>query len=380
MLKESKGPDPLLLGVVLALLALGLVMVFSASYVSAVENQGDAYYYLKRQVLWTLVGLTLMFLAQRIPYTFWRKAAPFMLLGSLLLLVLVLMPGIGGEGMGARRWLHLGVLNVQPSEIAKLSVVVFLAAFLSTKQNRVRLFGYSVAPVLLLLSIVFYLIVSQPDLGTALILVGVALLLLFASGVPVSQLLTLGLVAMPGLAYVVLSSEYRYQRLLSFMNPGADPLGSGYQITQSLYAIGSGGLWGMGLGGSLQKWHWLPERHTDFIFAILGEELGFLGTMTVLILFFLLCWRGLSLARQAPCPFGSLLAGGIVSLVGVQALINMGVVTGMLPITGVPLPFISYGGSSLVPSLVGMGVVLNISRYRYSHNAGTGTREQGVAA
>ncbi|HHY93213.1 MAG TPA: cell division protein FtsW, partial [Firmicutes bacterium] len=268
---------------------------------------------------------------------------------------------IGVAGGGARRWLQVGPLNVQPSEVAKLCTVLFLAGFLAERGDRIRHFWRGLLPVLVVVGILCLLILKQPDLGTAVALAGTAGVMLFAAGADLRHLAGLGAAAVPVLWWAIMGEEYRRVRFLAFLNPAADPQGSGYHIIQSLYALGSGGLLGVGLGQSHQKFLYLPERHTDFIFAILGEEIGLLGTLAVLFLFFLLAWRGCRAAMLAPDRFGTLLAIGIISMVTLQALVNIGVVTGSLPITGIPLPFISYGGSSLVFSLASIGILLNIS-------------------
>ncbi|NLJ34399.1 MAG: stage V sporulation protein E [Firmicutes bacterium] len=363
MKKRSSAPDFIIFFAAITLLGIGVIMVFSASSVTAAGLRNDAYFYLKRQALWAGLGVIAMVIFMNINYRFWQRAGKFILVVTIILLLLVLIPELGKEGLGARRWLELGPVNVQPSEIAKLSLVIFLAGYLTNKGEDIRKFWEGLFPALLLLGGTFLLILKQPDLGTAAALTGTLVLMLFSAGAKFSHLLGLGLAALPGVYFAIVGKEYRASRFLSFLDPGADPLGSGYHLIQSLYALGSGGPVGLGLGRSRQKWYYLPERHTDFIFAIIGEELGFLGAIFVLLLFLLFAWRGFRIAITAPDNFGSLLAVGITTMISLQALVNIGVVTGSLPITGIPLPLISYGGSSLLPSLAGIGILLNISRY-----------------
>ncbi|MDK2926349.1 MAG: cell division protein FtsW [Bacillota bacterium] len=360
-MKEKGRTDFLIFFATATLLGLGIVMVFSSSSVAALAEFNDSLYYLKRQAVWTLIGLVGMSVFMQLDYHYLKRWALPALAGAVLLLGLVMVKDIGVAGGGARRWLQVGPLNVQPSEVAKLCSVLFLAAFLADRGDKIRNFWRGLLPALVLLGVLCLMILKQPDLGTAVALAGTAGVMLFAAGADLRHLAGLGAAAVPVLWWAIMGEEYRRARFLAFLDPAADPQGSGYHIIQSLYALGSGGLLGVGLGQSHQKFLYLPERHTDFIFAILGEELGLLGTLLVLALFFLLAWRGCRAAMLAPDRFGTLLAIGIVSMVALQALVNIGVVTGSLPITGIPLPFISYGGSSLVFSLAGIGILLNIS-------------------
>lgn len=346
------------------LLAVGLVMVFSSSSVRALSDVGDAYYYLKRQLLWAILGLGAMFVMMRIDY--WqirRYARPFFFI-SFITLIVVLIPGVGKAAGGARRWIGYGIAQFQPSELIKLAVVVYMAWALSRSPEKVKSFTRGVLPYVILLGLLFFLILEQPDLGTAVAVAGTVVVMLFVAGARLGHLAGLGLAALPVLGYAIMGEEYRRSRFFAFLDPFADPQGSGFHIIQALYALGSGGLFGLGLGNSRQKFFYLPAEHTDFIFAILGEELGFVGAAFVVGLFVLLAWRGYRTAMAAPDTFSSLLASGLTTMVVLQALLNIGVVCGILPITGVPLPLVSYGGSSLVPTLAGLGIVLNISRHR----------------
>jgi len=360
---KPKSPDFILFFTVVALLGLGVVMVYSSSAVSAQVNYDDGYYFLKRQVIWATLGIVAMLFTMSIDYHLWRKLAKPVMLGTLVLLVLVLIPGLGKVVNGARRWLGFGSFYLQPSEIAKLSMVLFSADSLAKNQSKLADFVKGLMPQLLALLVVFGLILKEPDLGTALAIAGTIFLLLFTAGARLSHLAYLGSVGVVGIIVAIIVEPYRLKRLLAFSNPWADPLDTGYHIIQSLYAIGSGGLFGVGLGRSREKFLYLPEPHTDFIFAILGEELGFIGTAAVVTLFFLFAWRGLKIAIAAPDIYGSVLATGMTTMIIVQALMNIAVVTASMPVTGIPLPFISFGGSALIFMLAGVGILLNISRY-----------------
>ncbi|MGE5586840.1 MAG: stage V sporulation protein E [Clostridia bacterium] len=360
---DKHSPDVMIFLVTLALLSLGVVMVFSASSVSAYEIFRDTYYFIKRQLAWAVVGLAAMCVAMEIDYRVWKKLAWPALLLSLVLLVAVLIPGVGVMIRGSRRWLGVGSLTFQPSEVAKIVMVFFMASFLSDRSARIHRFVEGLLPPLVVLGVVFGLIMLEPDLGTAGTIVGITVLMLFAAGASMSHLAALGATGIPALVAAAMAAPYRVRRFLAFLHPWEDPLGSGFHIIQSLLALGSGGLFGVGLGRSRQKFLYLPMQHTDFIFAIIGEELGFVGATAVVMLYFLLAWRGLRVAIGAPDSFGSLLAVGITTMIVFQAAMNIGVVSGTLPITGITLPLISFGGSSLVTTLAAIGVLLNISKY-----------------
>lgn len=338
-------------------------MVFSASFVRAQQLLGDPYYYLKRQALWLVIGTTAMLFVAQIQYWQWRKLAPLMLLVTFIVLVLVLIPGIGAEEGGGQRWISLGPVGFQPSELAKVTVVIFFAHYLAQAQPVIHRFMPVIGTFAGVVGAIFALIMRQPDLGTAVTIVGSIVLLLFVAGARVLYIFGIGLAGVPVVAYLIYSEPYRLRRLMAFMNPEADPLHSGYQIIQSLYALGSGSLFGVGFFEGRQKFFYLPAEHTDFIYAVLGEELGFVGCFTVLVLFAAFAWRGYRLAVGAPDVFGCLLATGLTTTILLQALINIGVVTASLPVTGISLPFISYGGSSLVFTFVSVGILLNISKY-----------------
>ncbi len=352
----SYRPDWLLVGLALGLTVIGVIMVGNASVVEAFRDFGDKYYYLKLQVQWAALGTLVFVLASFFHYRFLKKIAPILMLAAIILLAIVLIPGIGTQIAGARRWLSFGSFRLQPAELTKLAFVLYLAAFLTKKQK--------VFPFLFLSVLLVALIMLEPDLGTTVVVIASGLVVYFASGSPlwvILGFLVLGLLGGAGLIY---SSPYRRERLLTFFNPGRDPLGASYHIRQILLALGSGGLLGVGLGQSRQKYEYLPAVMTDSIFAVIAEELGFVGGAVILFAFLLIIWRGFKIAQEAPDRFGRLLATGITAWIGLQALINLAAMAALVPLTGVPLPFISYGGSSLVVALAGMGILVNISKYR----------------
>ena len=361
-LKKST-PDFILIMVTLTLLAIGLVMVYSASAVWADYKFDDSFFFAKRQVLFAGVGLFAMFFIMNVEYWTWRKWSKIIIIVCFVLLVLVLVPGIGVLRNGSRSWIGVGAFSIQPSEFMKLAMIAFLAKYLSENQKYITSFRKGVPPALLLVFTAFGMIMLQPDLGTGTVMVGTSVVMIFISGARIKHFVGLGMIGLLGFVGLVISAPYRIKRITSFLDPWQDPLNSGFQIIQSLYAIGPGGLFGLGLGQSRQKFFYLPEPQNDFIFAILAEELGFIGGTLVLILFSLILWRGIRIALGAPDLFGSFLALGIVSMIAIQVMINVGVVTGLMPVTGITLPFLSYGGSSLTLMLMAVGVLLNISRY-----------------
>lgn len=363
MPSKKTNPDFLLIIVTVALLATGLLMVFSASEIVAEYKFNDAFYFLKRQLLFAGLSVAAMFFVMRIDYWTWRAWAKTILVICFVLLVLVLIPGIGLERNGSRSWIGVGAFSIQPSEFIKMALIAYLAKFLSENQKYITTFKKGMLPALALVFVAFGMIMLQPDLGTGTVMLGTCIIMIFVSGARIAHFVMLGLLGVGGFVALVLSAPYRIARITSFLDPWSDPQGKGFQIIQSLLAIGPGGLFGMGLGESKQKFHYLPEPQNDFIFAILSEELGFIGGTFVLILFALLLWRGIRIALGAPDLYGSLLAVGIISMIAIQVMINISVVIGLIPVTGITLPFISYGGSSLTLMLVSVGVLLNISRH-----------------
>jgi cell division protein FtsW len=338
-------------------------MVYTSSTAMALEDFKNPYYFLQRQVLWSLLGLASMLFFARIPPWTWQKYAKPMVIGVIVLLVLVVIPGIGIYRLGARRWLGAGPLSFQPSEFAKFVFIMFLSDYLSRNAKEINSFWRGLVPALMVLGLFFGLIMLEPDLGTSLTLGGAGFLLLFAAAAELQHLAYLALSGVAGVFALARIDAERWSRITTYLNPWLDPTDSGYQIIQALLAFGSGGLFGVGLGNSKQKYFYLPERHTDMIFAVLGEEMGFLGATLVLLLFFAFAWRGYRIAIQAPDRFTSLLAAGVTSLIALQAAMNIAVVTASIPSTGIPLPFLSYGGTSLLITMSGVGILLGVSRY-----------------
>lgn len=376
--------DPTLLSVALILSLVGLVMVFSASAVVAGNRFHDPWYYLKRQMAWLAVGLVLMHVASRIDYTIWRKTAIPLLGLMAVLLVVVLVPSLGVAAKGARRWLQVGSVHVQPAEFAKLVMVMYVSAYLAKKHDKITQFSRGLLPPIIVVGLLSGLVLLEPDLGTVVVMGLVMVTLLFLGGAKIRHLLALGLCALPLVLILILRSSYRRQRLMTFLSPWKDASDAGFQITQSFLAFGSGGFFGVGLGEGKQKLFFLPEAHTDFVLALVGEELGLLGTALIILLFGVFVTKGFQIASRARVPFGRYLGMGITLLIGVQALINAGVVTGLLPTKGLTLPFVSYGGSSLVATLLAVGILLNISRDRHGGRergavrAGRGALKEGV--
>ncbi len=338
-------------------------MVYSASAIWADYKFDDSFFFAKRQLLFAGVGVLAMLFIMNIDYWTWRTWSKVLVIVCFVLLGLVLIPGVGMVRNGSQSWIGVGAFSVQPSEFMKLAMIIFLAKFLTERQRFITTIKKGLAPSLGLVFLAFGLIMLQPDLGTGTVMVATSVVMIFIAGAQIKHFLFLGLLAVAGFVGLVLSAPYRINRITSFLDPWSDPLGTGFQIIQSLYAIGPGGLFGLGLGQSRQKFFYLPEPQTDFIFAIIAEELGFIGGTFVLLLFALLLWRGIRIALGAPDLYGSFLAVGIIAMVAIQVFINIGVVTGMMPVTGITLPFLSYGGSSLTLMLMAIGVLLNISRY-----------------
>lgn len=354
--------DRILFGAVVILVLFGALMVFSASAVLASERFGSSYYFLVRQLVWAGVGLAAMVGAMHFDYR--RLANPHVVFPALglqsVLLVAVLF---ADRSHNAHRWLRFGPASFQPSELSKLVLVVFLAYFLSVRQGALNDWKHTLMPIGLVSGISVALVVKEPDLGTSLALVMIVAAMLFAAGLRVAYFVYGALAAIPILYLLVFQVGYRQRRVMAFLDPYSDPLGKGFQIIQSFIAVGTGGIDGMGLMEGRQKLFYLPEPHTDFIFAVIGEELGFIGAVLVLGLFGVILWRGLRAAAGTPDEFGRLLAAGLTVMLVGQALVNISVVLGLLPTKGIPLPLVSYGGSSLVMSLLAAGILLNISQH-----------------
>jgi cell division protein FtsW len=363
--RASLGPpDMVLFGTVVVLVAIGLVMIYSASSATAYASYRDTAYYVKRQALWLVVALGASILAYRIDYRKLKSIAPALAGIAFVVLTAVLIPHVGAASGGARRWLGAGAISFQPSEFAKLALVIFVAAKLAALGEDVRSLVRGVWPVLLVAGVLATLILLEPDMGTASILVFTAFAMLFCAGARLEHLVLAGLAMLPPIALEIGHSAYRRARIFAFLHPWQDPKDTGFHIVQSLLALGSGGIFGLGLGASRQKFFYLPEQYTDFIYAILGEELGILGALGVLALFVLFAFRAVRIALAAPDRFGMLLALGCTFLILIQAFINIGVVTASWPVTGVPLPFVSFGGTSLVVSLVAVALIINVGRHR----------------
>ncbi|MDQ3940598.1 MAG: putative lipid II flippase FtsW [Actinomycetota bacterium] len=360
---EGGHPAMLVSIAVGALLVLGLIMILSASFVSSIESYGSAFLFFKKQVMWAAIGVAAFIVFSRLDYRRLKGWGYVLLAVVIVLLFAVLIPGLGVMVGGSSRWLRFGPIQLQPSELAKLALVLFAADVFSRKEERkLRQFSHTFLPLIPALGFLALLVMAQPDMGTTLLLGVIGMGMLFVAGAPARYLLGLGVVGAAGAITAALGEAYRRERILAFLDPWSDPLNTGYQTIQSLIAMGSGGWFGVGLGASRQKWLYVPNAHTDFIYAILGEELGLFGTLVVLGLFAFLGYLGIRIARAAPDRFGMLVATGITIWITSQALVNIGAVTGALPITGVPLPLVSFGGSSLVVSLIGMGILVNIAR------------------
>lgn len=347
---------------VTVLISIGIVMIYSASAIYAYGKMGDSLYFLKRHLIYLAIGLAAMFLTMSIDLNKIKKFSKPAILAAIILLVLVLIPQIGRQTAGARRWFRFGPVNFQPSEFAKIAMILYIADFVSRKGAAVKNFIQGYIPAMVILAASVGLILLEPDLGTAITISIVAILMLFAGGVKVSHIMVSILASLPALYLLLFRVPYRRKRIMIFLNPWADKRGTGFQIIQSFIALGSGGLFGVGLGQSRQKLFYLPASHTDFIFSIIGEELGLIGTASIVILFFLFVWQGMKAAFKAPGTFARLLSFGIVSLIALEAIINISVTAGALPTKGLPLPFISYGGSGLIVHLAAVGLLLNVAK------------------
>jgi cell division protein FtsW len=354
----------LLLASTISLTVIGLVMVLSASSVSAYARFGSSFLFFRRQLVYALVGGTALWLTSRMRYRAWDRLSAPLLAICVALLGLVLHPAAGTVAGGSARWLAVGPITVQPSEIAKLAVIAFTSALLARRWREVHDVGRLTMPLLPVVGLVCALIMLQPDLGTTVILAGSVFALLFVAGARLRHLF-LGVAGSASLGFALISlKEYQWNRFMAFLDPWADPQGAGYQIIQSMIALASGGPLGVGLGASRQKWLYVPNAHTDFIFSIIGEELGLIGNLAVVALFATFIYAGIRIAMRAPDVFGRLMAAGITAWIGLQAMVNLGAVTALLPITGVPLPFVSFGGSALVVSLAAVGILVSIGRTR----------------
>lgn len=361
--KKMGSIDFILFSTIMLLVVIGVVMVYSASSYSSFFNTAinDSMFYLKKQALWALLGVIGMVIAIKTDYHIYRRLTlPLMIVTVLLLCVVFAFPEVNG----AKRWIPLGFASIQPSEIAKYVVVLYIAKSLANKGEKVKSFVYGILPYMLISGFFAGMVFLEKNLSIAVVIMGVTLVILFVAGAKIKHMAGIFGVVLAGGVAGIIFEPYRMARFTSFLDPWKDARGDGYQLIQSLLALGSGGIWGAGLGQSRQKCYYIPEPHTDFIFSIIGEELGLIGCTVIVILFLLFVWRGIVTASKAKDTFGTLLAAGITSIIAIQAIINIAVVTGSMPVTGVPLPFISYGGSSLIFNLFAMGILLNISRQK----------------
>lgn len=349
-------PDRWSVLTVFVLSLFGILMVYDSSVAIAVRDFGNQYYYAREQAKWLIVGMATLGVFSFIDYHYWQKLAFPILMGTFILLLAVFLPGIGVRALGAHRWINFGFFILQPAELAKLSIVIYLSAWFTSREHG-RLFSF-----LLLMAMVVGLVLIEPDLGTSIILVSIAVILYFGSGAPFFHFGVLLPTLALGLIGLAIISPYRMARLTTFLHPDQDTQGASYHIHQALLALGSGGWFGVGVGQSRQKYEYLPEANTDSIFAIIGEEFGFVGAASVILAFVFLVWRGFRIARRAPDRFGTLIALGVTVWIAVQTVINLSAMAALMPLTGVPLPFISYGGSSLIIILAAVGILLNVSR------------------
>jgi cell division protein FtsW len=354
--------DKVLFMATLLLICISVVMVYSASAVIALERFQQPYLFLTKQALWSVLGLAVLLIAARIDYRTYRNE-PF--IWSLLAVVVLMLTAVlfSAPVNGTRRWFGVGGLGIQPSELAKVACVLFTALMLERRRHRIDDLSYSLLPIGLIVGLVVALILLQPDFGTSISLALVVAVMVFAAGLHYRYFVGLALIALPGIYLVLVAAPYRRRRLLAFWDPWADPLGDGFQIIQSLVAVGTGGVFGRGLMGGVQKLFYLPEPHTDFIYAVIGEELGLIGATAMLLCFCVIAWRGLRISVRAEDTFGSFVALGLTTMIAAQALVNISVVLGLMPTKGLPLPLVSFGGSSLLINLLGMGMLLNISQH-----------------
>jgi cell division protein FtsW len=357
-------PDYMILGLVAVLLVLGLIIVYSASFAVGQLEYNDATYFVARQAVWAGIGVCLLLFLMRTDYRLLRYASPLLMIVAVVSLMVVLVPGIGLERNGASRWLAMGPLPpIQPSEFAKLALIIYISAWLASRGRTVKSFAMGLVPFVVLVGMVGGLILLEPDLGTAIVIVLTMLTLFFVAGASLTHLLALLMAGGVATSLLIVAGGYRADRIFAFTSAEDDPAGRGFHILQLLIALGSGGIGGLGLGASRQKFFYVPSAHTDGIFAIIGEEMGFIGAVVVIILFGALVFRGLRVMLHARDDFGAFLAVGVTTWIAFQTLINMGGTTRSIPLTGIPLPFLSYGGSALAAALAGVGILLSVSRY-----------------
>lgn len=354
--------DLLLFITIITISLFGIIMIYSASYIWAEYKFNDPFKFVKHQGLFFIIGIIMMLITSKIPYKVYFEKANTLLLISIILLILVIIPGIGTVRNGSRSWFGIGSFGIQPSEFAKLTLIIFTSKYLTKNEKNLKYIKKGVLPILGIVILVFGLIMLQPDFGTGMIILVSIIGLLFVSGVDFKFFIRLGLIGVVGIVLLIAIAPYRLERILSFLNPWSDPLGSGFQIIQSLYAIGPSGLFGKGFGNSIQKHFYLPEPQTDFIFAIISEEFGFIGILVIAFLFLTLFYNTLKVSLECNDLFGKYLSFGLVISLILQAVLNICVVIGLVPVTGVTLPFLSYGGSSLLVTMASVGIILNIAK------------------
>lgn len=365
MIKIS--PDITIFVIVLILVGVGIMMIYSASAIMCGTTEkfnNDPYFFLKKQVCWAIIGFIAMIFFMFLDYRIFDKLISPLFFFNIFLLMLVLFPAFGKLAEGARRWMRIGPVTFQPSELIKVSLIIYLASSLSHKRGKIVSFVHGFLPYTLITGLIFVLVIKQPDFGTAVLIGMISVIMLFMSGVRIIYLTSLVLLSLPFFYFLVYKVEYRWDRIKAFLNPASDPLGKGFHIIQSHIALGSGGFAGLGLGAGRQKLFYLPAPYNDFIFSVIGEEFGFVGTTIIIFLFLWFFWQGCRIANEAREEFGGLLASGITFLIISQSFFNMGVATGLLPVKGVPLPFISYGGSSLIFMMASVGILLSVWRHR----------------
>ena len=364
MARKLKLDNVLFLATIL-LVALSIVMVYSASAVVGLERYGKPYIFLVKQGMWVTLGVTMMWVVMRVDYHTYRE--PLFIWTCLGVVAVALVAVLFSPPVNnARRWFGVAGIGVQPSELAKLAAIFFIAALLERRMHRINDLAYAVLPICIVVAGLVGLILLEPDFGTSMALALIAVVMVFAAGLNYRYIAGAALASLPAIYIIAMSAAYRRRRLLVFLNPWEDPLGGGFQIIQSLIAVGTGGVWGRGLMQGVQKLFYLPEPHTDFIYSVIAEELGLVGATAVLLCFCVITWRGLRIALRAPDALGGFLALGLTTMVAVQALVNISVVLGLMPTKGIPLPFVSSGGSSLLINLVGVGILLNVSQHASS--------------
>jgi cell division protein FtsW len=358
---QSMQYDITLLFPVLFLVGVGIVMVYSASSALALKEFGTSYYFLKKQSIFALLGIVVLVVSCHIPYRIYRSLAYPLLFLAIMFLSAILISGFGYSAGGAKRWFRIAGFTFQPSEFARFALVIYLAYSMNRKMDRIKAFSVGFLPHVLVLGLLTVLIMLQPDFGSVVIFGAITWIMLFVGGVRISYLLGSMVLVIPAVYYMMTGADYRIQRIMSFMNPWQYSGDKGYQVVHSLLAFGTGGIWGVGIGKGYQKLFYLPEPHTDFIFSVIGEELGLIGVVIILGLYTLILWRGISIARNSPDVFGSFVAAGLTTAMGLQICVNMGVALGLLPTKGLTLPFLSYGGTSLLMNMASIGVLMNIS-------------------